>query len=427
MLLSRSRLSNEIVGRIIAFAHAKNFPELSKTLCSIKAGAVSESEWQTVSDTITCLIKNSPGESGIASLCPSLLITCASGGFPISRNSREMVSKVVLEYFPSLSVFDKVVFTIGSSQTGLRNESVVHFVNRFLAEERENGFTGVSDALVPSLLLAVATLGISNHNGWNGLVARLNFAKMGSREVSDTALAIVTSRSFPIATVEKVLDRAAEIGAQKFSSEDAVCFLHTICCLEVFRTDLVRGLLLRIGRGGGLDEEGEKLVKQAILSLFLDPKAIEIINSVSPTTLHALDKLVDWTLPEPQRHLSEVAGEVQSFLHEIEDEEEHSIQKPLAVPESLTSWTRETAVSVAMDRFYVGDAIDPSRKILVHIDDETYPDVSEGPLDAFLQLKHAQILLCGWRVLWIREQEWLLSNADEKKRLVVLDHHLFVK
>ena len=421
MIPSGRRYSTEIVSRVQTLIESKRFTEISKAICGLKASTLTQSEWNAVTEAVTSFMKTNKSNTSLGYLSGSLLLGSASQGFPLSRSSRDTVSRVALESFPSLSVFDKVVFTVGSCQTGLRNASVVEFVNRFLSEEQTNGFMNVPSTILPSLILSVATLGIDNHNSWNALIAKIDVEKLSSSEVSNVALAIVTSRTFPIATVEKILDRAAEIGALNFSFNDAICILHSLCCLEVFRIDLVRGLLQRIGKEKAvmLDADGSKLLKQAILSLFLDEKAHAVVQSVSPRVLKDLNELVDWSLPEPQRHHGQEAGEIQEILSSTELGEDSNMHKAIVVPIDLADWTKEIASSVAMERFYSNDAIVEGKKIFVHFDDETYPDIREGPIDAYLQAKHMHVLRCGWRLLWVRAHEWdALSSYSEKQSFI---------
>ena len=414
-MLRRGRIAANITSKINDAIMSKNVAELPKLVCSIKGDSVSEADWNSLVDTLSSFLRDTQCESGSASIAPALVITAASTGLPLSRSSRSTLSRRALECFSSFSVFDKAVFSIGCSQTGLRDASVLEFVNRFSTD----GFADVSESLLPALMLAVATLGIKNHHGWNGLIARLKFENLKPGDLSNIALAVVTSRTFPIATVEKLLDKSA---AMTFSFHDALSLLHSLCCLEVFRTDLVRGLLKKISESKEIDKDASKLLKQSILALFLDPKARAVTDSVSPRVMEKLQALVDWTLPEPQRHQSEIEGEVQEIISQQDiglDHHEEKITKPLPLPTNLSDWNRETAVSAAMDRFYVGSLTFPERKIFVHVDDETYPDCDEGPLDAYLQLKHCQVVQCGWRLVWIRVNEWeSLENYQEKKNWI---------
>jgi hypothetical protein len=159
-------------------------------------------------------------------------------------------------------------------------------------------------------------------------------------------------------------------------------------------------------------------MKQVILSLFLDEKARTIVEAISPVVLAKLDRMFDWSIPEPQRHHGMIAGEIQQILSEVNgDENENSLDK-LSVVGSIADWTSETAASVAMQRFYVSD-VSTDKKVFFHIDDETYPDVLEGPLDPYLQLKHLHVRKCGWKLVWVREQEWLELEDSEKKEFIM--------
>ena len=422
-MLSRAsyvrRCSGTALSRVQALISSNDAAGLSKTLCSMRSDSVTESEWNQISESVVSFIEKA-GE-GRASLVPSIIISSASLRYSLKELEKERLATSAVKLFDALSVFDKIVFTIGCSQAGVRTPEVVDFVNRFLNDSRTE-FSGTHETFLPSLLLAVATLGVVNPTSWNQLLARTNIEALTPHDLVNVTLAVVTSRTFPISTIEQIIDTAAATGAARFSFNDAISFTHSMATLEVFRTDLFRSMLLRISECPSLDSDAQKLVKQCILSLFIDDKARDIATAISPTVLARLDKLVDWSVPEPQRHHGLVAGEIQQLtsaadMQEGDNDESVGKMKPLPVL-PLSEWTRDLAVSVAMDRFYETDVPIDGRKVFVHIDDETYPDLDEGPIDPYLQLKHSQISRCGYKIVWVREAEWLDSSWEDKKDFI---------
>lgn len=410
------RRFSSTVSRIQSLVASKNYGELSKAICA--NGVTSDRDWKEVADSVINLITLNKNDPKSASLVPSLVIASAASGHALSSHQRMLLSQLGSEMFESLSPFDKVVFTIGCSQSGLRTTAVVDFVNRFLTEARADGCSEIPQRLVPSLLLAIATLGIDNQQSWNQLLAKLDVESLNSHDLTQTALAVATSRTFPISSIERIIDTAVSRGADTFSFDDAVCLCHSLSCLEVFHRDLFRGLLVRVANTPGtLDLDAKKLMEQVILSLFLDEKARDIVSSVSPVVLGKLDRMFDWSVPEPQRHHGMIAGEIQQILSEMEPMNYPLVKSPPVVVGSLADWNPETAASVAMDRFYVPD-VGCEAKIFFHVDDETYPDVVDGPLDPYLQLKHAHVRKCGWKLVWVREQEWLELEESEKKDFI---------
>jgi hypothetical protein len=401
------------ISRIERMISGKQFVDLSKALCANEIG--SDSEWSSVINSTLKLVETNKADKSAASIVPSLVIASAVRGYSLSQQQGTRVGELALAMFSSLSDFDKVVFTIGCSQASLRRPEVVDFVNRFLTEAREpNQFGGIPQRFLPGFLLAVSNLGIDNQLSWNLLLAKIDIENLNSHDLTQAALAIATARAFPIASIERIIESAAQKGGDAFSVDDSVCLAHSLTCLEVFHVDLFRSLLVRISNAPSLDEGGQKLLKQIILSMFLDEKARAIPESLSPVVLEKLDKFLDWSVPEPQRHHGMVSGEIQQILSESELGyllSEERINQPLAVC-SLSNWTPAIAASVAIDRFYVSDI--PCAKFFFHIDDETYPDISEGPLDPFLQVKHLHVKQCGLKVVWVRELEWSELTFDEK-------------
>ena len=411
--------SSKVVSRIQSLVATRNYPELSKALCA--NGITDEKAWLSIVDSVLNLVdpKEPSGASGV--VIPSLVIASAAGGHSLTYFQRNRIGDLAVSLFDSLSEFDKLVFTIGCSQAGLRTPSVVDFVSRFLTVSREGTqFSGIPEKFIPELLLAVATLGIDNQLSWNQLLAKVDFENLTPHALTQTALAIATSRTFPISAIERMIDGSVSRGGgEAFSFEDALCFAHSLTCLEVFHTQLFRSLLVRISNAPTLEEDGKNILKQIVISLFLDEKAKQITESISPIVLGKLDKFLDWSVPEPQRHHGLVAGEIQQLISV--DESDMVMKQPVAVG-SIADWTRESALSVAVDRFYVSDVLCSDPKLFVHIDDETYPDIIEGPLDPYLQVKHLHLRTCGMKLVWIREQEWLELEDEEKKELITNIH-----
>lgn len=276
---------------------------------------------------------------------------------------------------------------------------------------------GIPSRLVPSLLLAISTLGIQNPLSWNMLLGKLDIESLSAHELSQTCLAIATSRSFPISSIERIIDASMALGADKFSPQDALCLAHSLTCLEVFHTSLFRSLLVRISNAttSTFDSDAVKLLKQTVLAMFLDEKARAIPESISPVVLTKLDMLLDWSVPEPQRHHGLIAGEIQQILGS--DTGEDNTGSPVAIG-SIADWKQATAASAAVDRFYVSDVPIDSRRVFFHIDDETYADAVDGPLDPYLQVKHAQIIKCGLKLVWVRECDWMDMEWEEKEEFI---------
>jgi hypothetical protein len=416
--VSRRYLVSAALARVESLIAAKEVAQISKAICALKTTDLDSNEWNSLTDSVIQFAKSNKQS---AAVIPAVVIATASTGNSISESQKTSIGNLISESFESLSKFDKAVLTIGCSQSGFRTPAVVDFVNRFLTEARETQFENMPVRLMPSLLLAVATLGIDNQLSWNHLVASIDFENLNQRDLVNVALAIVTSRTFPIATVERIVASSLALGGESFAIDDAVCLAHSLTCLEVFQADLFRSLLFNISKAESLDDDAKRLTKQVLLSLFLDEKAHAITEAISPVVLAKLDTFIDWSAAETQRHHGRTAGEIQQIFGELEQTEDadNSVTRKPASLKPLADWTRDTAVSVAMDRFYVSDVpVNDSKRLFIHIDDETYPDVSDGPLDPFLQLKHAHVQKCGYRVMWVREQDWMDSEWEEKVEYV---------
>ena len=411
-----SRLCRSSLAKLESRIAAKKFSDISKVICSFPkdSPSVSESEWRKVVETVTDFIKSNKSSSTpeTASIIPSLIITTASLGHSLTEPEKKRIVSSVSPIFDSFSVFDKIVFIIGASQVGLRTPESVNLVNKFLAERRGE----IPDNFIPSILLAIANLGIQNPNAWNDLMARLNIEFMTFHDLVNTALSIVTSRTFPISSVERLVESASKLDVKSLSYDDSISLCHSLSCLEVFHTSLFRTLLGRIAECPSLDSDGAKLVKQIIISVFSDDKAKDIINSASPVLWDRLDRLLDWSMPEPLRHHGMIAGEVQEILEDLIDDIE-AVSQSDAIPR-LGDWNKQVATCVAMDRFYLADVPVERRRVFVHIDDETFPDLIEGPIDPYLQLKHAHVLGAGWKLVWIREAIWMGMSGEERGEFI---------
>ena len=164
---------------------------------------------------------------------------------------------------------------------------------------------------------------------------------------------------------------------------------------------------------------------RTILSVWLDPKAREIVESIAPDVWHRLDKVIDWSIPEPQRHHGDIDGEIQQLIEaELADKMSGAgtteTVSPGAVPlrTSMDSWNPIIAQSVAIDRFYLSDIPLHHSRIFIHIDDETFPDLTE-PIDPYIQLKHMHLKeRCGCKLIWIRPSDWADMDDDEKKEFI---------
>ena len=408
-----STTATPIVSKVQALIGWKKSEEIVKTICNLKPSEIDEHDWHVITDQLITYSEQTKS----ASVIPSVVIASASLGYSVPDIDKERIGNLAISLFESLSVFDKIVFTVGCSQAGVRTPEIVDIINRFLVETRD---VDIPERFLHSILLAVANLGISNIVSWNQLIARINPETLSPHDLANVTLAIVTSRTFPIALIERIINSAAAAGSQNFTSNDAISFTHSLTCLEVFRTDLFRSLLNQISQSATLDSDAVKLVKQIMISLFLDEKAKEIVSAISPAVLARIDKLLDWTMPEPLRHHGMVAGEIQQLVAELTCDASEDISETKFAPLlDLTDWTTDSAKSVAMDRFYLSDVpVEGSKKLFVHIDDETYPDIEEGPIDPYLQLKHTQIGKCGYQVIWVRKPEWLNGEWEEKKQFI---------
>jgi len=398
--------------RVESFLRNKEYSELSKFLTSSTASdpLMSEDEWANLVDRI---VKD---ESALSIMTPSLLISTAARDSTLSMEQKTLISQSLENSFSSMSQFDKIVVTIGASQLGFRTPATISLISDFLLSESES----IPEKFLPPVLLAMANLAINNQRAWGTLIARVPVESLSLHALSNLALAVATSRSFPIALLERIVDTASLANLAHSHVEDVVTLAHSLSALEVYRTDLFRSLLDKLSREPRYDSDAVKLVKQVILAVHLDPKARAIVESISPTVWQRFDKLLDWTIPEPQRIHGSTDGEIQQLIDERFAEEvsenEQSVSHSSSIPKSISDWTQEIARIVAMERFYLPDIGGLTGKIFVHVDDETFPDCSEGPIDPFLQIKHMQIAQCGYKLVWIREQEWLSLEDEEDKR-----------
>ena len=404
-MIGRRFLSSS-VSRIDSLIGSKNYADLTRVICNTGL-CNSQDQWNELIGKVVALVEANKADSGVACLVSSIVIASAASGFELTDRGR--ISKLAIKFFPAFSPFDKIVFTIGCSQSGFRTPDTVDVINRFLTESKESHFQDVPERFHPGLLLAVSTLSIDNQLAWNMLLSKLDIERLSPHDLTQAALAIATSRSFPISTIERIIESSNR--ADNFSPDDAICLGHSLTCLEVYHRDLFRSLLVRIANGPAIDSDASRLLKQIIIGLFIDEKAEGIISSISPVVLGKLDKFIDWSVSEPQRHHGDIAGEIQHILATIGSPVQESERNPIPLP-SLADWSRETALSAAMDRFYASEV--DSGKIFFHIDDETYVDATEGPVDPFLQVKHAQITKCGYKLVWVREADWTEWDREEK-------------
>lgn len=414
-MITRRCFSSSALSRIERLVSERNYSELTKAICM--NGLQSEAEWSTAAHSVLSLVESDTNNASSAAIIPSLLIATAASGIELSSNTRHRIERLSDSLFPALSPFDKTVFTIGCSQSGFRTPGTVGFVNRFLSEARETHMAAIPIRLIPSLLLAISTMGINNTLSWNMLLGKLDIETLSSHEFSQTCLAIATSRSFPISSIERIIDASMNLGADKFSPQDALCIAHSLTCLEVFHTGLFRSLLVRISNAtsSAFDSDAIKLLKQIVIGIYLDEKARPIPDSISPVVLTKLDMMLDWSIPEPQRHHGLIAGEIQQLLGSDKGEDNSVLPLPVG---SIADWQVSTAASAAIDRFYVSDVPIDSRRIFFHIDNETYADVVEGPLDPYLQVKHAQIIKSGLKLIWVRECDWIDMEWKEKQEFI---------
>ena len=398
------------IPRVETLLRNKQYSELSKFLTSTSPEfVITEDEWIKVVDHI---VKD---QSASPIIIPSLLISTAARDFSLSWEQKNLVSKSFTQSFANMSEFDRIVTTIGASQLGLRTPEVISCVSDFLLSDAES----IPEKFLPSILLAMANLAINNQRAWGTLIARVPIESLSLHALSNMALAVATSRSFPISLLERIVDTASLVNLSHATAEDIVTLAHSLTCLELYRTDLFRSLLDKLSRELKLDADASKLVKQILLAVQIDPKATAIVESIAPTVWHRFDKLLDWSIPEPQRIHGTTDGEIQQMLDEEREENDtqsEGISSSLCVPKSMTDWTPDIARTVAMERFYLPDIVDVGGKIFVHVDDETFPDCSEGPIDPYLQVKHMQIAQCGYKLVWIREQEWLNLEDEAEKR-----------
>jgi hypothetical protein len=384
------------------FIRNNQFAELSKFLSTVRKRdpPVTEEDWHRIVDRV---IKD---DSALTVAGPSLLISTSSMNFSLTFEQKSALSLSLSKSFSHMSQFDKIVTLIGVSQLGIRTPEIISLISEFISEEVEV----LPENFLPSILLAVANLAINNQRAWGTLIARVSVETLNSHELANMSLAIATSRSFPISLIERIVNTA--VSTPTSSVQDALALCHSLTCLEVYQTDLFRSLLDKLSREQKFDPDSIKLMKQIILAVFIDVKAKSIIDSIAPTVWHRFDKLIDWTIPEPRRIHGTVGEEIQAMI----SEESESTVSSVTIPSSIADWTREVAKTVAMDRFYISDVSGCPERMFIHIDDETFPDCTDGPIDPYLQIKHSQIGQCGFRLVWIREHEW-----DDKERERVRD------
>ena len=375
------------------FIRNNQFAELSRFLSSIRKidPSVTEDDWHKIVDRV---IKD---DSALVVAGPSLLISTSSMNYSLSSEQKSVISNSLSRSFSHMSQFDQIVTLIGVSQLGIRTPEMISVLSDFLSQQSDS----IPEKLIPSILLANANLAINNQRAWGTLIARVPIESLAAHELVNVCLAIATSRTFPISFIERVVNTASTSAIG--SAQDALTLCHSLTCLEVFHTDLFRSLLDQLSREQNFDSDSIKLVKQIILSVVIDVKAKAIVESIAPTVWHRFDKLIDWTVPEPLRVHGSLVAEIQGMI----SEESESVKfEVTSVPRSISEWTSEDAKTVAMDRFYISDIVGCPGNTFIHIDDETFADCADGPIDPYLQIKHAQIRECGYQLVWIREHEW---------------------
>jgi len=420
-------LSANVTAKIDSFIASKDTKNLAQYLCSIPKETgheLTEETWKKiVNRALSC-------SSDV--ILPSIVISTASLGFSLDYSGRSKIASLASEHFPPMSVFEKVVFTIGSSKIGLRTHEIVVTIHHFISQYADE----IQEKFLPSFLLALANLGIDNPGAWETLMARVPVEGLNFHQLTNLTLGIVTAKKFPIAMIERIIETAGGILLEPIKGtipspalediESVISFTHSLACLEVYRTDLFRHCLNQISLSPTAfgDSDVKKLVKQILLSVWLDPKADEICSSLAPEVWHRLDRLLDWSIPEPLRHHGDIAGEIQQLLEEVLTSFGEEVETPPvgAIPlrTSMDSWSPLIAKSVAIDRFYLSDIPSSNSRLFVHIDDETFPDLTE-PIDPYIQLKHMHIRdRCGCKLLWIRPSEWKEMDDEERRQFITL-------
>jgi hypothetical protein len=403
MYLRRSVRYFSAVGDLERLLFERKFGELTRAVCALPR-STDESDWKKFIDAVFRVPDVGP-------VIPAIVITSANLGFGVPVIYRDQLIKAVKSVWTELSILDRVVFLIGLSQVGIRTSASVDLFQNFLAAELDH----VPEKLIPALMLSVANYGIENGNGWNSLVSRVRVDTLSPHELANTALALATSKTFPISLLERVMDASVRVD---FALDDALTMCHSLVCLELYRSDLIRRLLNIISDPRKLNSHQKLLLKQIILSLFIDPKAADILTSVAPDLLDRIGSHLDWSELEPQRHHHDIAGEIEQLISDNLDSTTGAGDAILPVPPRIYSWSFSTARDIVLNRFYMSDATVAGVPVFVHIDDETFADLSDGPIDPYIQIKHAQIERCGWKVLWVRETEWEAMDDEGRRDLV---------
>lgn len=374
----------------------KDGKKISEKICELAKKKISHSQWIELVNVVL--------EKSSQNVVPSILITSASLGYTLDRDQCRKISKSILSQFEAMSDFDRIVTIIGASQIGLRSIELMRFVDAFAQQETSD----VTKKFQVPLSLALANLGLQNANFTNKLMAQWDVEKMGVHELTNAILAIVTNRTFPIATIERILTRVDDL-QNDFPIEDLVSMTHSMTCLELFPEKFFRHALSKLYN---IPSEMKPLAKQIIISVFLDPKARVTAESVSPKVWNRIE--LDWSLPEEQKNLpGDLLADIATRFHNSGDR----VSASLPVP-PLSEWNEDVAKRVVLDRIYVSDVPDlftaDNKPIFVHVDDETYSDLEEGPIDAYLQLKHIHVQKAGAKLVWIRAGLWPQLTEEDK-------------
>ena len=222
---------------------------------------------------------------------------------------------------------------------------------------------------LPSLFLAIATLGLQAPRLVDAICVNLEISSMTTSQLIDTCVASATLGHFPVSLASKIEQRVLS-GNFNFSESLEICWL--LCVLDFQKSQACSRLVLEIS--SWLPRELEDLEERQLSQL-----------SVS----------TDLKFPV-----------IEEFVPDYEDE----------ICDCLEISNREEPDYCGM---YCSDAPKNNWDLFIILDRGAFPESVE-PIDPYTRLKLRQVSKAGRKVVWLNFHSWRLFENDQDRRDFIL-------